>query len=227
MVGATLGALASPRTADPGAQQQLVLKPAQQEERSVTRNELSLGTPLHTRVSLELPMETIPPPKVAVNAAATTAAMAPPSTAAPAEATTTTAPMSPSPTGVGDQPTPTTSGPAPTTTTTTAPAPVPTPRCTLSPAAAAKLDVPADLAPRLEAGPAFDVVVALEAPQSTSPQLEQQLRVASLANFAALGVERFTPLDGTHVQVRLSGGQVCRLAYLRPVVGLQVRLPAG
>lgn len=226
MVGATLGALASPRTADPGAQQQLVLKPAEQQERSVTRNELSLGTPLHTRVSLELPIETIPPPKVAVNPAATTAAPAPPSTSAPAEATTTTAPVSPSSTGVGDQPTPTTSGPAPTTTTTTT-APVPTLRCTLSPAAAAKLDVPAELAPHLEAGPAFDVVVALEAPQSTSPQLEQQLRVASLANFAALGVERFTALDGTHVQVRLSGGQVCRLAYLRPVVGLQVRLPAG
>ncbi|MEZ5264574.1 MAG: hypothetical protein R2755_22970 [Acidimicrobiales bacterium] len=202
-----------------------MLKPAEQAERSVTRNELSLGTPLHTRVSLELPIETMPPPKVAVNPAATTAAPAPPSTSAPAEATTTTAPVSPSSTGVGDQPTPTTSGPAPTTTTTTAP--VPAPRCTLSPAAAAKLDVPAELAPHLEAGPAFDVVVALEAPQSTSPQLEQQLRVASLANFAALGVERFTALDGTHVQVRLSGGQVCRLAYLRPVVGLQVRLPAG
>lgn len=230
VVGATLGALASPRMTDTGAQQRRPTKLTSLAEgaRSGTTREISIGGAPHTKVvSLPLTLETTPTTAPAVALAPTTTVAPPASTPSPTvppeAATTTTEPGGTVVPSTTTPPVPT----SPSTSTSTTP-PVSTLCAQLPGGPAAKLDAGA-LRPALDhqSGVAYDVVVTLEAPQSGAPQQEQQLRMASLANFAGVGVERFDPLDATHVGARLQSGQLCRLVFLRPVVGLSVHAAPG
>lgn len=233
VVGATLGALASPRLSEPGASVDFVATATDSEHAGAHGGEVSVDTSSgpHPAVTVALELE--------VAASVTPGPVPTPTATTLATATATTEPAVPSTsTPPPDEPGPDRSSTTvePTTTTVTAPptptttvAPRPTLCSQLAPTRESKLDVPAEVRRALDlTGTArYDVVITLESPQSSSPGQEQQLRVASLANFAEVGPERFQVLDAAHVVARLDSAQLCRLVFLRPVVQVQVRPAAG
>ena len=235
VVGASLGALASPRLSEPGTRVGFVGSAEEAPGHGGPRaGEISVqtsgGARPHPAVTVPIEIEVAAAVTPAPDAATSTATtLAPTATNDPT--TTTSSPSGQEPDPSPPDPTPpSTAAPVPPSTTppSTTP-PRPTLCSQLAPTREAKLDVAAELRPSLDLTGAarYDVVVRLEPQQSSSPAQEQQLRVASLANFAEVGAEQFSILDATHVTARLDSGQLCRLVFLRPVQQVQVRPVLG